>query len=163
MCLGVVAGYLKLEVDYVRLSALDAVGKHLHIVGIGGPGLNGMAHMLLDQGIEVTGCDLIRNTEIDALEKRGLTVAANHDLTHLKNVDALLVSAAVKEENVEIQGARQRGRQLHYRRDAGDCGRSSLRIALCHGRDKRARYVPTICFMWRPNPQVATCHLGRAI
>ncbi len=83
--------------------------KHLHIVGIGGPGLNGMAHMLLDQGIEVSGCDLIRNAEIDALEKRGLIVAANHDLTHLLNVDAVLMSAAVKEENIEIQGARQKG------------------------------------------------------
>ena len=91
--------------------------KHLHIVGIGGPGLNGMAHMLLDQGLEVTGCDLIRNTEIDALEKRGLTVAANHDLTHLENVDALLVSAAVKAENVEIQGARQRGIPVLTRHD----------------------------------------------
>ena len=91
--------------------------KHLHIVGIGGPGLNGMAHMLLDQGIEVTGCDLKRNAEIDALEKRGLTVAANHDLTHLKNIDALLVSAAVDAENVEIQGARQQGIPVLTRHD----------------------------------------------
>ncbi|HJT55544.1 MAG TPA: UDP-N-acetylmuramate--L-alanine ligase [Ktedonobacteraceae bacterium] len=83
--------------------------KHLHIVGIGGPGLNGMAHMLLDQGIEVSGCDLIRNPEIHALEQRGLIVAATHDLAHLKNIDALLVSAAVKEENIEIQGARKQG------------------------------------------------------
>ena len=91
--------------------------KHLHIVGIGGPGLNGMAHMLLDQGLDVTGCDHIRNTEIDALEKRGLIVAANHDLTHLKNVDALLVSAAIKAENVEIQGARQQGIPVLTRHD----------------------------------------------
>ena len=83
--------------------------KRVHIVGIGGPGLNGIAHMLLDQGIEVTGCDLKRNAEIDALEKRGLTVAANHDLTHLINIDALLVSSAIEAGNIEIQGARQQG------------------------------------------------------
>ena len=91
--------------------------KHIHIVGIGGPGLNGMAHMLLEQGIEVTGCDLIRNPEIDALEKRGLIVAPNHDLAHLKNVDALLVSAAVKPENIEIQGAHQQGIPVLTRHD----------------------------------------------
>ena len=95
---------------------VDAL-KHIHIVGIGGPGLNGMAHMLLDQGVEVTGCDLIRNAEIAALEKRGLKVAATHDLAHLKNVDALLVSAAVKAENIEIQGARQQGIPVLTRHD----------------------------------------------
>ena len=91
--------------------------KHIHIVGIGGPGLNGIAHILLDQGLEVSGCDLIRNREIDALEKRGLIVAANHDLAHLKNVDALLVSSAIKPENIEIQGARQQGIPVLTRHD----------------------------------------------
>lgn len=82
---------------------------HYHIVGIAGAGMSAIANLLLDQGHTVSGSDLGANRLTAALAARGATIFQGHDPAHLRGADALLATAAVRPEHVELQAARAAG------------------------------------------------------
>src|SRR5438105_8091225 len=81
----------------------------IHFVGIGGIGMSGIAEILAEAGISVSGCDLKRSAATDLLTGRGVHVAIGHDPAHLDGVDLVVVTAAVKGVNEDIEEARRRG------------------------------------------------------
>src|SRR5438309_3912270 len=83
--------------------------KNIHFVGIGGIGMSGIAEILADRGVVVTGCDLKPSSATDLLAGRGIHVAIGHDPSHLQGVDMVVVTSAVKGRNVEVEAAQQRG------------------------------------------------------
>ena len=62
-----------------RRSAVEAMGRirHLHFVGVGGSGMNGIAQVMLKLGFRVSGSDIKRNAAIERLVEEGATVGAN--------------------------------------------------------------------------------------
>jgi len=82
--------------------------KHIHFVGIGGVGMNGIAEVLLNLGYQVSGSDLADNLSTQRLKKLGATIYLGHALSHLKNADAVVVSTAVSADNPEVVEARAR-------------------------------------------------------
>ncbi|OGS96543.1 MAG: UDP-N-acetylmuramate--L-alanine ligase [Gallionellales bacterium RIFCSPLOWO2_02_FULL_57_47] len=82
--------------------------KHIHFVGIGGSGMNGIAEVLLNLGFQVSGSDLSANSVTRRLKKLGATVYLGHDEQHLTAADAVVVSTAVKPDNPEVMAARAR-------------------------------------------------------
>ncbi|MBI1887466.1 MAG: UDP-N-acetylmuramate--L-alanine ligase [Nitrosomonadales bacterium] len=82
--------------------------KHLHFVGIGGSGMNGIAEVLLNLGFQVSGSDLSENTVTQRLRQLGATVYLGHAEQHLTNADAVVVSTAVGQDNPEVLAARAR-------------------------------------------------------
>jgi UDP-N-acetylmuramate--alanine ligase len=83
--------------------------KKVHFVGIGGIGMSGIAEILADAGVSVSGCDLKLSGAADRLRARGIEVAAGHDPSHLEGVDLVVMTAAVKDPHPEIDAARARG------------------------------------------------------
>lgn len=83
--------------------------KNIHFVGIGGIGMSGIAEILAGRGLRVSGCDLRRSAAIDLLTARGVDVRIGHDPAHVEGADAVVVTAAVKGANPEIDAARERG------------------------------------------------------
>lgn len=83
--------------------------KNIHFVGIGGIGMSGIAEILADAGIAVSGCDLKASSATDLLARRGIPVSIGHDPSHLAGVDLVVVTAAVKGKNREVEAARQQG------------------------------------------------------
>jgi UDP-N-acetylmuramate--alanine ligase len=81
----------------------------IHFVGIGGIGMSGIAEILAEAGVSVSGCDLRRSATTEILAGRGIDVAIGHDPSHLEGVDLVVVTAAVKGVNEEIEEARRRG------------------------------------------------------
>ena len=73
--------------------------KHLHFVGIGGSGMNGIAEVLLNLGFQVSGSDLAENAATQRLGQLGAMVYLGHAGEHLTNVDAVVISTAVGEDN----------------------------------------------------------------
>ena len=53
--------------------------KNIHFVGIGGIGMSGIAEILADAGVTVSGCDLKRSAATDLLQRRGIRVTIGHD------------------------------------------------------------------------------------
>ncbi|MDH4216409.1 MAG: UDP-N-acetylmuramate--L-alanine ligase [Gallionella sp.] len=82
--------------------------KHLHFVGIGGSGMNGIAEVLLNLGFQVSGSDLSSNSATKRLKKLGAEVYLGHDGQNVNNADAVVVSTAVKPDNPEVLAARAR-------------------------------------------------------
>ena len=82
--------------------------KHIHFVGIGGVGMNGIAEVLLNLGFQVSGSDLAENVATQRLKKLGATVYVGHAESHLKHADAVVVSTAVGSDNPEVLAARTR-------------------------------------------------------
>jgi UDP-N-acetylmuramate--alanine ligase len=79
---------------------------HIHMVGIGGTGMNGIAEVLLNLGYKVSGSDLQENEATLRLARLGAEVAIGHRAENLKDADVVVISSAVREDNVEVQKAR---------------------------------------------------------
>lgn len=84
--------------------------RHIHMVGIGGIGMSGMAEILLQRGFTVTGSDGSRGETTDRLEKLGAKVYLGHDAAHIEGADVVVYTSAVKAaENVETAAALEHG------------------------------------------------------
>ncbi|ADE12943.1 UDP-N-acetylmuramate--L-alanine ligase [Sideroxydans lithotrophicus] len=81
--------------------------KHIHFVGIGGSGMNGIAEVLLNLGFKVSGSDLADNAVTQRLQSLGAIIQHGHDANNLLDADAVVVSTAVKADNPEMMAARE--------------------------------------------------------
>jgi len=76
---------------------------HIHLVGIGGIGMAGLAFLLKERGFKVSGCDLCENRQTKWLQRCGVEIELGHDATHLNEcVDWVIRSTAVSETHPEI-------------------------------------------------------------
>ena len=82
--------------------------KHIHFVGIGGVGMNGIAEVLLNLGYQVSGSDLSDSVATQRLKKLGATIYVGHAESNLVHADAVVVSTAVSSDNPEVLAARAR-------------------------------------------------------
>ena len=74
----------------------------IHFVGIGGIGMSGIAELLLNQGFEVSGSDIVKSEITNNLEQKGATIHIGHQASNLKKAEALVFSSAVSRDNVEL-------------------------------------------------------------
>ncbi|WP_308258539.1 UDP-N-acetylmuramate--L-alanine ligase [Saccharothrix obliqua] len=100
------------------MSTLDRV----HLVGIGGAGMSGIARILLARGAQVSGSDAKDSRTVLALRAQGAAVAVGHDDANLDQLaggpTAVVVSTAIREDNPELVGARARGLVVLRRAEA---------------------------------------------
>jgi UDP-N-acetylmuramate--alanine ligase len=82
--------------------------RHLHLMGVGGVGMCGIAEVLLAQDLTVSGCDLAENERTRRLAGLGAEIHLGHTPRHLEGVDALIVTAAVSKEHPELRAAMER-------------------------------------------------------
>ncbi len=82
--------------------------KHIHFVGIGGSGMNGIAEVLLNLGFGVSGSDLNENAATKRLRQLGIAVSIGHAEQNLSKADVVVVSTAVGQDNPEVLAARAR-------------------------------------------------------
>ena len=83
--------------------------RRVHFVGIGGAGMSGIAEVLLDYDLEVTGSDQAASEATRHLESLGVTVWIGHSAEHVAGADLVVRSSAIHDDNPEIGAARTRG------------------------------------------------------
>ena len=83
--------------------------KTIHFIGIGGTGMSGIAEVLHNLKFNVQGSDLNKSVYTERLESIGIKVFYGHKAEHLENADLVVVSTAIKEDNVEYKEAKKRG------------------------------------------------------
>lgn len=76
--------------------------KTIHFVGIGGVGMGGIAEVLLTQGYRITGSDPASSALTTRLKKLGAHISHEHSAENVKGADVVVISSAVKENNIEI-------------------------------------------------------------
>ena len=82
--------------------------RKIHMVGIGGIGMSGIAEILLDQGFEVSGSDRSLTEITDRLKKLGAKIYKGHAAKNLEAADVVVYSSAVHSDNPELAAAVER-------------------------------------------------------
>jgi UDP-N-acetylmuramate--alanine ligase len=109
----------------------------VHLIGIGGAGMSGLARVLLARGARVSGSDQAESAVTRALSAEGITVRIGHDAAHVGDVDRVIYSAAVAADNPELCEAERRGiPRVRRDRALGELMAGSLGIAVAgtHGK-----------------------------
>jgi UDP-N-acetylmuramate--alanine ligase len=101
-------------------TAVPAAGSlgSVHFIAIGGAGMSGVARVMLAQGLAVSGSDAKESVVLTALAAEGARVYLGHDPSHLKGADTVVISSAIREDNVELREARSRGLLVLHRSQA---------------------------------------------
>ncbi len=87
---------------------MDEKKIHIHLVGIGGSGMSGLASILLDSGYEVSGSDIASSKITNRLANKGAIIFKGHNENNVENTDLVVISSAIPESNPEIKGAKNR-------------------------------------------------------
>ncbi len=92
------------------MNRLKIAGGRFHFIGAGGVGMSGLARFLLQKEAIVTGSDQTAGAVTARLNRLGADIRIGHSAENLHPAtDAVIVSAAIREGNPELQLARQRG------------------------------------------------------
>jgi len=83
--------------------------RHVHFVGVGGAGMSGIASVLIDQGYVISGSDQIESETTRSLMLKGAQIFIGHDAANAKGADVVVVSNAVRGDNVEVLRAKEAG------------------------------------------------------
>jgi UDP-N-acetylmuramate--alanine ligase len=83
--------------------------RHIHLIGIGGVGMSGIAEVLLTLGYQVSGSDLKQSPVLDRLRSLGGEISIGHAASQLGDADCVVVSSAVPVDNPERLAAEERG------------------------------------------------------
>ena len=76
--------------------------KRIHLVGIGGSGMSGIAEVLLSSGYAVSGSDLKYSSVTDRLKNLGAKIYEGHNAENVHGAHVVVVSSAVRPDNVEV-------------------------------------------------------------
>ncbi len=81
--------------------------KRIHLVGIGGTGMSGIAEVLINLGYKVSGSDIQANEATERLRQLGAEINIGHKKENVHGADVVVISSAIKPDNVEVKEARQ--------------------------------------------------------
>ena len=112
--------------------------KRIHLIGIGGCSMNGLAQILMARGYEVQGSDSQESPFTRRLSELHVPVAIGHSADNIAGADLIIYSAAIKPDNVERAAARELGiPELERSVALGQLTegyKSVVGIAGCHGK-----------------------------
>ena len=89
----------------------------IHFVGIGGIGMSGLAQIMHNMGFKVQGSDITQNKNIDRLKKFDIKIFTGHRKQNIKNATMLVISSAIKKNNVEYFLAKRKRLPIFKRGD----------------------------------------------
>ncbi|NLE76923.1 MAG: UDP-N-acetylmuramate--L-alanine ligase [Chloroflexi bacterium] len=113
------------------------IPSRVHLVGIGGIGLSGIARILLARGHAVSGSDMQPSLLLAALTAEGAQVHVGHRAENLGSAEMVIISSAIPPQNPEVQEARRRGLPVLKRGEVlGDLigPRRTVAVAGTHGK-----------------------------
>jgi UDP-N-acetylmuramate--alanine ligase len=113
------------------------VNGRVHLVGIGGAGMSGIARVLLARGVPVSGSDAKDSRGLSALRALGADVHVGHDAAHIAGAATVVISSAIRESNPELAAARTAGTRVVRRAEALAellVGHRAVAVAGTHGK-----------------------------
>lgn len=124
--------------------------KNIHMIGIGGVSMSGIAVILKNWGFNVKGSDANESESVQLLRKKGIDVVIGHDIKSVSGSDVVIYSAAVKQTDPEIVEAHRLNIPTIERADfLGEitrCYKDTICISGTHGKTTTTSMV-SLCFM----------------
>jgi UDP-N-acetylmuramate--alanine ligase len=112
-------------------------GRRLHLIGVGGAGMSGLALVAQALGAEVSGSDRVASSYTDRLRAAGIEPAIGHDAANLPDGAEVVVSTAIPQDNPELAKARDTGLRILHRGDLLSeemALKRSIAVAGAHGK-----------------------------
>lgn len=109
----------------------------VHLIGVAGSGMSGLASLLLGLGHRVSGSDKVTSRETERLEKAGLQFSSPHSAEAVVGSDVVIYSSAIKPGNASYDEAIKRGIPLLRRAEALSAimlGKKGIVVAGTHGK-----------------------------
>ena len=124
--------------------------KKVHMVGIGGVSMSGIAEILVNFGFQVTGSNNVETETTKKLEKAGIKVSIGHNEKNIIDQDVVVYSAAIKQDNPELVAAKSKNIPTIERADfLGEltrCYKDTITISGTHGKSTTTSMV-SLCFL----------------
>ena len=120
----------------IEVVPVDEVGP-VHFIAAGGSGMSGIARLYADLGIETTGSDQSDSTALRSLARSGVTTYVGHKAEQVGDARTVVISSAIRPDNVELVEARARGLRVWHRSAALAAlmqGRRCVSVAGTHGK-----------------------------
>ena len=107
-------------------------GRKGHLIGIGGVSMSSLAEVLNGMGLNITGSDMNESSNVLNLRKKGIPVAIGHNAENITDdVEFVVRTAAVHDENPEIKAAHAKGIPVFERTQAWGAISKDYDNALC--------------------------------
>jgi UDP-N-acetylmuramate--alanine ligase len=84
----------------------------VHIMGIAGAGMSGLARILLERGVAVSGCEARESITVSGLRALGADVQVGHSVSHLDDADTFVYTTAINPQHEEFVAARASGKPV---------------------------------------------------
>ena len=124
--------------------------KNIHMIGIGGISMSGIAAILQNWGFNVTGSDTSDSEAVQLLLKKGIKVVIGHNIEDVASSDVVIYSAAIKQDDPEMLEAKRLGIPTIERADfLGEitrCYKDTICISGTHGKTTTTSMV-SLCFL----------------
>ena len=124
--------------------------KNVHMIGIGGVSMSGIAAILTNWGINVTGSDTSQSESTDKLISMGIKVTIGHNLEYISKADVVVYSAAIKQDDPEMLEAKKLQIPTIERADfLGEltrCYKDTICISGTHGKTTTTSMI-SLCFL----------------
>ena len=104
--------------SFVPAELTTGDSKRIHLIGVAGSGMSGLAGLLLALGHKVSGSDKVDTSEVRRLQVEGLAFHGPHQASHVHDVDAVVYSSAVKVGNPAYDEAVRLDKPLLRRAEA---------------------------------------------
>lgn len=131
------------------------VPRRVHVVGIGGPGMAPLAIVLAGLGHLVSGSDMVDSATLETLRNASVAVTVGHDAELVTNVDLVVYSTAIPQNNVELVHARDLNIAVHHRSGilAGLCQLiPTIGVAGTHGKSTTSALITHMLVSAGHNP-----------
>ena len=132
--------------------------KKIHMIGIGGISMSGIAMILKSFNASVTGYDATKTSLTENLEKSGIKVTYETNLKNVKDADIIIYTAAIHEDNEELKYARKENKCIYERSTALGLLMKEYENVLCisgtHGKSTTTGMVSTIFMKAGLNPTI---------
>ncbi len=118
-------------------TAVRAIPQRVHLIGVGGVHMSGIARILRALGHTVSGSDLHLSPLTSALQEMGVTVHKGHDAANVDEAELVVYTSAAHDDNAELQEARRRGIATVKRADMVAWlaeGKKVIAVAGTHGK-----------------------------
>ena len=94
-----------MQIPHIR----DYQGGHIHMIGIGGSSMSGLAGMLMQKGYKVTGSDQSDGYLLQPLRDMGATIYIGQKAENVEGADLVVYTAAIAETNPERAACAEKG------------------------------------------------------
>ena len=124
--------------------------KNIHMIGIGGVSMSGIAAILKNWGVHVTGSDWAQSESTDKLISMGIKVTIGHNLEDVSKSDIVVYSAAIKQDDPEMLEAKRLNipsiERADFLGEITKCFKDTICISGTHGKTTTTSMI-TLCFL----------------